>query len=109
MDDLKKDTEYDPEGAEEFVTLIRQLRKNVAHALFSNQRSAASVVGQDVILRPIDNRPGFSVSMDPQSTNLNENRVALWGRGFCPAAGLPPGVVWEGEGSGKRRAPGFQG
>ncbi len=26
-------------------------------------------------------------------TRLNENRVALWGRGFCPAAGLPPGVV----------------
>jgi hypothetical protein len=21
--------------------------------------------------------------------------AALWGRGFCPAAGLPPGVVWH--------------
>ena len=27
LDDLKKDTEYDPEGAEEFVALIRALRK----------------------------------------------------------------------------------
>jgi hypothetical protein len=26
MDDLKKDTEHDPEGAEEFVALIRRLR-----------------------------------------------------------------------------------
>ena len=21
--------------------------------------------------------------------------AALWGRGFCPAAGLLPGVVWQ--------------
>ena len=27
LDDLKTDTEYDPEGAEEFVALIRALRK----------------------------------------------------------------------------------
>ncbi len=27
MEDLKSDTEYDPEGAEEFVALIRALRK----------------------------------------------------------------------------------
>jgi hypothetical protein len=27
IDDLKKDTEHDPEGAEEFVALIRQLRQ----------------------------------------------------------------------------------
>jgi hypothetical protein len=27
MDDLKKDTEHDPEGAEEFVALMRQLRQ----------------------------------------------------------------------------------
>ena len=27
LDDLKTDTEYDPEGAEEFVSLIRALRK----------------------------------------------------------------------------------
>jgi hypothetical protein len=27
LDDLKADTEYDPEGAEEFVALIRALRK----------------------------------------------------------------------------------
>ena len=27
MDDLKKDTEHDPERAEEFVALIRQLRQ----------------------------------------------------------------------------------
>jgi hypothetical protein len=26
-EDLKRDTEYDPEGAEEFVALIRALRK----------------------------------------------------------------------------------
>lgn len=26
-EDLKADTEYDPEGAEEFVTLIRTLRR----------------------------------------------------------------------------------
>ena len=26
MDDLSKDTEHDPEGAEQFVALIRQLR-----------------------------------------------------------------------------------
>ena len=46
---------------------------------------------------------GFSmrVSMDLRSTNLNENRVALWGRGFCPAAGLPPGVVWDGDAPGE--------
>jgi predicted NAD-dependent protein-ADP-ribosyltransferase YbiA (DUF1768 family) len=31
----------------------------------------------------------------------------LWGRGFCPAAGLPPGVAWDGEAPKKRRAPGF--
>ena len=35
--------------------------------------------------------------MDLRSTNLNENRIALWGRGFCPAAGLPPGVAWNGD------------
>ena len=28
VDDLKKDTEHDPEGAEEFVTLIRALRQS---------------------------------------------------------------------------------
>jgi hypothetical protein len=27
LDDLKKDTEHDPEGAEEFVALIRALRQ----------------------------------------------------------------------------------
>lgn len=27
LDELKADTEYDPEGAEEFVALIRALRK----------------------------------------------------------------------------------
>ena len=27
VEDLKTDTEYDPEGAEEFVALIRALRK----------------------------------------------------------------------------------
>jgi hypothetical protein len=27
LDDLKTDTEYDPEGAEEFVALIRVLRE----------------------------------------------------------------------------------
>lgn len=27
LDDLRTDTEYDPEGAEEFVALIRALRK----------------------------------------------------------------------------------
>ena len=27
LDDLKVDTEYDPQGAEEFVALIRALRK----------------------------------------------------------------------------------
>ena len=27
VDDLKADTEYDPEGAEEFVALIRTLRE----------------------------------------------------------------------------------
>lgn len=27
MEDLQTDTEYDPEGAEEFVALIRALRK----------------------------------------------------------------------------------
>jgi hypothetical protein len=27
MDDLKRDTEHDPEGAEEFVALIRALRQ----------------------------------------------------------------------------------
>jgi hypothetical protein len=27
LDDLKTDTEYDPEGAEEFVALVRALRK----------------------------------------------------------------------------------
>lgn len=27
IEDLKTDTEYDPEGAEEFVTLIRALRE----------------------------------------------------------------------------------
>jgi hypothetical protein len=27
VDDLKSDTEYDPEGAEEFVALIRALRE----------------------------------------------------------------------------------
>jgi hypothetical protein len=27
IEDLKTDTEYDPEGAEEFVALIRALRK----------------------------------------------------------------------------------
>jgi hypothetical protein len=27
-DDLKKDTEHDPEGAEEFVALIRALRRS---------------------------------------------------------------------------------
>lgn len=27
LDELKTDTEYDPEGAEEFVALIRALRK----------------------------------------------------------------------------------
>ena len=29
-EDLKADTEYDPEGAEEFVTLIRALRQERA-------------------------------------------------------------------------------
>ena len=28
MEDLKKDTEHDPEGAEEFVALIRALRQS---------------------------------------------------------------------------------
>jgi hypothetical protein len=28
VDDLKKDTEHDPEGAEEFVALIRALRQS---------------------------------------------------------------------------------
>lgn len=28
LDDLKKDTEHDPEGAEEFVALIRALRQS---------------------------------------------------------------------------------
>ncbi len=27
------------------------------------------------------------------SAAQNENHDALWGRGFCPAAGLPPGVA----------------
>jgi hypothetical protein len=31
MKDLKKDTEHNPEGAEEFVALIRQLRQRDAH------------------------------------------------------------------------------
>ncbi len=39
--------------------------------------------------------------MDLRSTNLIENRGALWGRGFCPAAGLPPGVVWDGDAPGE--------
>jgi len=30
LEDLKTDTEYDPEGAEEFVALIRALRKQSA-------------------------------------------------------------------------------
>lgn len=30
LDDLKTDTEFDPEGAVEFVTLIRALRKEGA-------------------------------------------------------------------------------
>ena len=31
-EDLKTDTEYDPEGAEEFVALIRALRKESSHS-----------------------------------------------------------------------------
>jgi hypothetical protein len=31
MQDLKADTEYDPEGAEEFVALIRALRSEGSH------------------------------------------------------------------------------
>jgi hypothetical protein len=31
VDDLKADTEYDPEGAEEFVALIRALRQEASH------------------------------------------------------------------------------
>ena len=30
LDDLKTDTEHDPEGAEEFVALVRALRKEVS-------------------------------------------------------------------------------
>jgi hypothetical protein len=30
IQDLKKDTEHDPQGAEEFVALIRQLRQSEA-------------------------------------------------------------------------------
>jgi hypothetical protein len=33
VEDLKTDTEYDPEGAEEFVTLIRALRKESARPI----------------------------------------------------------------------------
>jgi hypothetical protein len=32
IEDLKTDTEYDPEGAEEFVALIRALRKEGSRA-----------------------------------------------------------------------------
>jgi hypothetical protein len=39
--------------------------------------------------------------MHLRSTNLNENRIALWGRGFCPAAGLPPGVVCNNDAPGE--------
>lgn len=38
LDDLKTDTEYDPEGAEEFVALIRAARKGIPQ---SNAYSAA--------------------------------------------------------------------
>jgi hypothetical protein len=55
-------------------------------------------------LQPIDNRPGCSVPMDPRSTNSNENRLALWGRGFRPAAGLPPGVVQDADAPGENHA-----
>jgi hypothetical protein len=33
MDDLKKDIEHDPEGAEEFVDLIRALRHSDSRAI----------------------------------------------------------------------------
>jgi hypothetical protein len=33
VDDLKADTEYDPEGAEEFVALIRALRQEGSHSI----------------------------------------------------------------------------
>ncbi len=42
-----------------------------------------------------------SVSMDLRSTNLNENPGCLVGQGFGPAAGLPPGVVWDGDAPGE--------
>ena len=32
-EDLKTDTEYDPEGAEEFVALIRALRKEASRPI----------------------------------------------------------------------------
>jgi hypothetical protein len=38
-----------------------------------------------------------------QPTNLNEIRFALWGRGFCPAAGLPPGVAWNADAPGETK------
>jgi hypothetical protein len=43
--------------------------------------------------------------MDLRPTNLNENRVALWGRGFRPAAGLPPGVAWDNDAPGETTPP----
>lgn len=39
LDDLKADTEYDPEGAEEFVALIRALRNE------RSQRQSADEIG----------------------------------------------------------------
>jgi hypothetical protein len=36
MGDLKKDTEHDPGGAEEFMALIRALRQPVSHPVTCN-------------------------------------------------------------------------
>ena len=36
-DDLKRDTEHDPEGAEEFVALLRQLRQTDSRTVAQNK------------------------------------------------------------------------
>ena len=43
VEDLRTDTEYDPEGAEEFVALIRALRNEALGPRFLEARSAFSL------------------------------------------------------------------
>jgi hypothetical protein len=78
--------------------LMRRQATRAQRTQQTQPAAAAATEYPETAYRAAASAQAPSPSMDPRSANLNE---ALWGRGFCPAAGLPPGVACNNDAPGE--------